>query len=433
MSAFLLPVDIANRGLQHCGSDRIATSDFSEISVRSSECAFVYDKLRRAELQRNTWRFAIREAVLRPVGATTMLLVPALWVASTTYFVGSIVSDSAGIPWVSQIPNNLNFQPGTSSAWAEYFGPMTVSAYDSTTTYFAGELVYTAAGDGTNRVFVSLISANADVPGTATAWSATGTYFKNQTVTRTSVVYQSLIDLNVNQDPASAPALYNAGTTYGAGARVGASDGVIYTSVGAGNLGHDPTTDAGVHWTNTGVLNPWTTVFVGGSGSLNWRQIGGAEFPMGVTVSPLYTLYPPGAGPSWQDTTRNVYRLPAGFLRKAAQDPKAGAASDLGAPSNRGYDDWEFQDKFLVSSQSDPIVLRFVADTVDVTSFDDMFCEGLGARIGFEVCERVTQSSAKKQTIAGVYQKVMSEARTVNAILTGSEEPPLDDYLAVRY
>jgi hypothetical protein len=75
-----------------------ATLGFSEISSRSSECAFVYDKLRRAELQRNTWRFAIREAVLRAIDSTTLLLVPALYVSTTTYFVGSIVVDSAARP-----------------------------------------------------------------------------------------------------------------------------------------------------------------------------------------------------------------------------------------------------------------------------------------------------------------------------------------------
>jgi hypothetical protein len=63
---------------------------------------------------------------------------------------------------------------------------------------------------------------------------------------------------------------------------------------------------------------------------------------------------------------------------------------------------------------------------------DDMFCEGLGARIGLAVCEPLTQSTAKTNTIAQEYQKFMSEARAVNGIETGAVEPPLDDYIACR-
>ena len=77
-------------------------------------------------------------------------------------------------------------------------------------------------------------------------------------------------------------------------------------------------------------------------------------------------------------------------------------------------------------------MLRFVADTIDVTTFDDMFCEGLAARIAESVCQILTQSDAKLRTIAGEYQKFMGEARTVNAIETGPVEPPIDDFISCR-
>ncbi len=442
MDAFRNPIDIANRGIDHCGGSPIDVMvGFAEQSKNAAVMSRIYDKLRRAELQRNTWRFAIKEVILRPLSTSTMLLMPALWSASTKYFVGSIVSDQDGTLWVSQIPNNLNIQPGAIvvmpgffAAWAEYFGPLTVEPWDTsgTTAYSAGELVYTAAGDGTNRTYLSLISGNSDNPATATAWSATATYFQNQVVTFNSVAYMSLIDLNLNQEPDLAPALFNIATTYAAGAKVGGSDGLIYQSIGSGNIAHDPTTDGGLHWTNAGVLNPWTTVFVSGAGSLNWRQIGGAEFPSGVALAKLSNPWPLGAGPVTQQTTRNVFHLPSAFLRKAPQDPKAGSFSPLGAPSNDMYDDWEFESQYIVSSCTTPIRLRFVADTVDVTTFDDMFCEGLGARLGLEACEPLTQSSEKIRTIEGAYQRFMGDARTTNAILIGSDEPALDDWIACR-
>lgn len=433
MSEFTSSLDIANRACQHLGVARISTAlGFTEDSPQAGAINFAYGKLRRAELQRNYWTFATKKAALRPVDTATMLLSPSLWDSTATYFVGSIVSDLQGTLWTSVVPDNLNNQTQNSPAWAPYFGPMTADPYDSTTTYQAGEIVYTAPGDGTNKVFLSLQNDNADNPATATAWDATSTFFKNQVVTYSAVAYMSLIDLNVNQVPSAAPQLWAVGTTYSSGTLIGASNGIIYSSLINGNVGNDPTTDLGVHWTSTGVLNPWTRVFTGGSGSVKWLEIGGSDFPSGVALATLNITYPIGAGPSSQAGTRNVYRLPANFLRKAPQDPKAGSYSNLGAPTNRAYDDWTSESGYIVSAFSDTILLRFIADVQDVRLMHDMFCEGLAARIAFEVCEAVTQSTSRRQLIAQTYQKMMTEARTVDAIEEGSTELPLDEWLACR-
>jgi hypothetical protein len=539
MAAFRTAVDIANRALQHCGATRMnPLKGFGDTTSRgASEIGFNYDKLRRAELQRNNWKFAIRRAALRPIetntinSTDTLLLAPALWVSTTTYFVGSIVVDQNGTIWQSNTPNNIGNQPLITSAWDEYFGPMSVSAWDTTgsTFYFAGELVYTTTGAGVDRVFVSLIEGNADNPSAASVWNSTATYYQNQIATffpnwssattyafgagvtfngipfisiiagntdnppagsvewmqlpltstggvqepdwnvatfypvnsivnfggvlfiasaqstglvppnnpgswmavSGGVAYMSLFDLNINQEPDLAPPLWSATVTFSIGAKVGGSDGQIYISLANFNVGVDPTTNGGAVWQPTGILNPWTTVFVSGTGSRNWRQIGGPEFPMGVTVAPLNIIYPIGAGPSSQATTRNTFVLPAGFLRKAPQDPKAGSQSWLGAPSGLIYNDWNIEGKYLTSRMSDAILLRFTADTVDVTSFDDMFCEGLAARIGLEIDATLTQSK-NLQTIASAYAKFMGEARTVNSIEIGPEEPPVDDYIFCR-
>jgi len=438
MAEFNAPVDIGNRALQHCGAELLnATLGFTENSKRARTVGFAYGKLRRAELERNIWTFATRRAALRAIDVNTMLLTPALWVSSTSYFAGSIVDDGTGTLWVSRIQSNLNNQPNAtptpSTAWEPYFGPLTVSLYDSTQTYYAGELVYTAAGDGTYRVYASLITGNSDNPATGTAWSATTTYRPGQVVTFSSVAYMSLINFNLNQTPTSSPAIWAVGTTYASGARVYDTDnGLIYTSNGNGNVGHDPSTDGGINWTSTGTLCPWTTVFVGGSGSLNWLEIGGAEFPNGVGLATLNIQYPLGSGPSSQSDTRNVYRMPAGFLKEAPQTPKDGSATWMGAPTNSIYNDWEIENHYIVTRCNGVIILRFVADVQDVRKMKSMFCEGLAARIAEEVCEPLTQSGSKLGAITAAYAKAMSEARTVNAIEAGSEEPPLDDYLACR-
>src|SRR5262249_40441527 len=180
---FIRPVDIANRALDHVGGTAIdETLAFSEPSRNAVICNRVYDKLRQAELRRNEWDFAVKHAVLRPLDTNTMLLTPTLWVVTAIYFVGSIVADINGQLWYSTIPDNIGNQPGLPPGWAEYAGPMSVSLYSTTTTYFTGELVYTTAGDGTVRVYQSRQNVNADNPSTATAWDATAVYFKDDVV-----------------------------------------------------------------------------------------------------------------------------------------------------------------------------------------------------------------------------------------------------------
>jgi hypothetical protein len=432
MSGFKVPVDIGNRALQHCGAARISpTLGFAEVSKNASEVSFCYDKLRLAELRRRYWTFAIKWAVLRAVDSNTMKLAAALWSPTTTYFEGSIVADQAGDYWKSTIPNNLNNDPLLSTFWEPYFGPLSVSLYDSTTAYWAGELAYTAAGDGTSRVYMSLQSNNSDNPATATAWDATTTFFKNQVVTRSSVAYMSLIDLNTNQDPALAPALFNIATTYAAGTKVGGSDGIIYQSIGSGNVGNDPTTDGGVHWANTGVLNPWTTSFVGGAGSDKWLQIGGAEFPSGVSLTRLNILYPLGSGPATQTTSKYVYLLPAGYMRKAPQNPKPGL-NPLGGPSGVAYDDWLIENGFLITGQTGPISFRFVGNFTDVARMDAMFCEGLAARIAFAVCDSITQDKGQLQIVAKIFSEWEGEAITIDGIEDDFTDSPDDEYVTVR-
>lgn len=424
---FQVPVDIANRACQHCGVQRISpTQGFNENSVQASEFGFNYDKLRRAELRRNVWAFATRKVALRPITTTTMFLAPSMWSATTTYTQGAIVSDAAGYLWQSIAQDNLNNTPGNASAWEAYCGPLTADAYDTTGTtgYYAGELVYETPGDGTYKVYLSLTNNNSLDPSTATAWSATVQYMKDQVVEVSSTFYVSLIDFNLNQNPATAPALWASGTTYGAAARVGASDGLIYTSIAGGNLGNDPTLTTGF-WTNTGVLNPWTTVNPFGQAGDTWLLVDIALQDMSIT-------YPIGSGPSFQSVSRNIFRLPANYLRRAPADPKAGSSSFLGAPTGVMYTDWLYEGDFIISRQPFPIILRFVADITQVTAMDDMFCEGLAATLALNTINRLTQATGKKADIANDYRRIMGEARIVNGIETGPTEPEEDLYITCR-
>lgn len=423
---FLDSLDIANRGMQLLGQSQIQS--VSEDTRAQVEASFAYDKLRRAELQRNVWRFAVRKAALRAIDTTTLLVDPPAYDNSKTYLPGALVKDTNGLIWVSLKPDNIDNSPGGNNEyWDAYFGPLTVTLYDSTQTYFAGELVYKAgAVAGSYEVYMSLKSANADAPDTATAWVNTTTYYADQVVSYGGSLWRSLLPFNLGTTPADGPLAWDSTITYTTAQTVTGSDHFIYSSVGNGNLNHDPTTDGGVNWTNTNVANAWSRSPTLVTAATSWLPVGN------VALRALTILYPIGSGPLSQTDTKNVYRLPSGYLRMAPQDPKQGSNSLLGAPSGLPYEDWTLEGDYIVSDDSGAIVLRFVADVTRVSKFDDMFCEGLACRIASATCEALKQSTAKLQTIASEYKLFMGEARLRNSIEEGSEEPPLDDYIACR-
>lgn len=421
---YLDSLDLANRALQHCGATQILA--VGEDSKSNKEAAFAYDKVRRAELQRNTWRFAIRRAALRPVDTDTMILNPAAFDSTKTYLPGAVVQDTNGLLWISMKPGNVNNAPGSTDAWDMYFGPMTVHAYDSTETYFSGDLVYKpGAIAGSYAVYLSLQNGNSAAPDTATPYDATVTYHKGMVVSSGGSNWRSLIEVNLGITPADGPPAYDNTAIYAAAGTVTASDHFIYSSIAGSNVGNDPVTDGGIHWTNTNVANAWSRSPTITTRAISWQLLD-------ATIDNLLFSYPIGAGPCSQSTTRNVYRLPSGYLREAPQDPKAGSVSYLGAPSGRQYDDWEFEGNYIVSSDVQPILFRFVADVTRVADMPDMFCEGFACSLATAICEPITQSAEKLQTIASEYKLRMSEARTRNAIETGPVEPPDDDYLTCR-
>lgn len=188
-----------------------------------------------------------------------------------------------------------------------------------------------------------------------------------------------------------------------------------YQSLFDANLGNQPDITSGA----------WSTTITQGTGSASWR-------PLQAAVQTIDIMYPVGTGPSTDASSANVFLLPNGYLREAPQSPGGGPTWG-GGPSADFYNDWVIESDFLLTSQSYPIVFRFVADIVDVPSMDPMFCEGVSARLAEGVCETLTQSTGKLQAIASVYKQFMGEARAVNGIETGYQDPPEDDFISVRY
>ena len=423
--AFLDSLDIANRTCQHLGVTRIANP--TEDSVQNAEITFAYDKLRRAELSRNNWSFSIKHAILRAIDTTTYKLAPAQWNAGIQYLPGSVVADANGLLWISNQANNIGNDPSLTDVWDCYFGSMSADAYDTSggTAYYAGDLVYIQNADSSYNIYLSLQNANTEVPNVADTWSAIATYQEDETVAYLGTQWRSLIALNTNNIPVQGPANWVATQTYAMGVQATGTDGFQYTSVGNGNIGNNPVTDNGTYWTNTDIPTAWTNVPTIPASSSLW-------VPLYASLISFNFVYPIGYGPSSQQTTKNVFHLPAGYLRKAPQDPKAGLYSFLGAPAYNGQEDWLIEKPFLLSQVSTPILFRFIADITKVRAMDDLFCECLAAHIGTETCETITNSNVKQQTCINKYKEYRANAVLQNGIEVGPTTAPEDEYLMVR-
>lgn len=171
MSDTITATKVSNRALQRCGAALIADGAlFTEDSTNAQTIRNCYDILRRSELRRNVWRFSIRRAPLRPVATTTKLYVPPAWAIGTTYAQAAIVLQN-GTWWSSLVAANLANAPADDSTfWTRYFGPSYAQLDDTTTTYYAGELVYIAS-----VAYLSLVSNNTTVPPGASWLTLTGT------------------------------------------------------------------------------------------------------------------------------------------------------------------------------------------------------------------------------------------------------------------
>lgn len=159
--------NLANRVMQRVGARLLDTTggDFAVLTDTTNNAAqfnAAYDFVRRAEMRRNIWRFTVRRTALRAVDTTTMLLSAPTYNPATTYGVNILVSYN-NVLYTSTTSGNIGNQPNISpTKWTAFFGPLTVSEFDSTaipqTSYYAGEFVYDP--NNANAVYMSSLNGN---------------------------------------------------------------------------------------------------------------------------------------------------------------------------------------------------------------------------------------------------------------------------------
>jgi hypothetical protein len=479
--AFVTPIDIANRALQHLSDGGLRIATFQDTSQAAREVNRGYDDLRLAELSRHTWAFSLRKARVRPITLSAQTWLPPTYVAATTYTVGQVVmfaggtyANSANYPWILQVPSATGLSPDISPQWSHYFGSLIADVFNSGAIYAAGEVVL--------------------VP---EQWLISATYPSGAIVNFGGIFVVSLANNNIGQSPATTigqwwatyyppaavvvptstgPSLpivpWALGTTFTIGELVTyqSTDGNTYTYIALGTTtGNEPDispanwsvwgepTHGGAHapygpfmWTDfNGGVTIWMSLS-NNNGSPNIMvpaQIPDAKNPhwtlTGGTITQFTVLWPLGTGPYQPflvPPARNLYPLPFGWLRPAIHFAKNSAHPWLGALVGpiEGPDDYTyygkayFSDEGVLWSQQNPFIdLTFVADIADVTTMPPQFCESLAIRIADEL-DGPLGGSTHTAKLENQYRRITGEALRVDSVVQGSPVQPIEEFVRVR-
>lgn len=405
--AFRLPLDIVNRALQGLGKNHIASMTVA--SNEASEVTEAYDELRLAELQRNLWKFATRRQILRPIGIDTVLWTPPVWDSTATYSVNAVVSytptggayaDQANYWQLSVSAAGATYPPDVDPRWVHFTGPLAIDLYDAQQIYQTGEIVLVPA-----------------------YWDIGTTYTTNDVVAYENAGtwewYVSLIDANLGNGPTFVPDAW-----------------VLWTSSGRGEGIYGQTaTGSPIPLTYPAGYTVFLSMYANNAdnpvlGTANWVTVADDD-----AITQLIVPWPIGAGPISDPNTRNAFYLPNGFLKRAPSYPHANQPGYLGAASGVPPDDWTPEGRLIVTGDSGPITLRFIADIADVPEMDAMFCEGLANRLSLELAFTLVDGPvalAVRTAAERSYRRVMSEARSVNAIEIGPISPVENRFVTVR-
>lgn len=124
--------------------------------------------------------------------------------------------------------------------------------------------------------------------------------------------------------------------------------------------------------------------------------------------------------PAWGRTAQ--YTLPADFLKLIAPYPEMDSNSR----------DWVIENRKILTNDSSPIYIRYIAQITDPNQMDVNFREGLSAKMAMEMCEELTQSNSKKESAREDYKTAIKDARKSSAIQNVPQESVEDSWITIR-
>ena len=86
----------------------------------------------------------------------------------------------------------------------------------------------------------------------------------------------------------------------------------------------------------------------------------------------------------------------------------------------------------ILTDAAAPLEIRYVRRVEDVAAWDPLFAEAVACRLAFDLAEKLTQSSGKKEAALRDYQLAVREAVRVNAIEAAPESTADGSWILAR-
>lgn len=125
--------------------------------------------------------------------------------------------------------------------------------------------------------------------------------------------------------------------------------------------------------------------------------------------------------PSWGRA--NSFTLPVDYLKSIPPYPEM----------DHFDRDWVIENGKIISNDSAPLYLRYIGKITDPNQMDVLFREALSAKMALEMCEEITQSNTKKESLRADYEDIIKRARKASAIQSVPQVAVEDEWIAVRY
>lgn len=119
-----------------------------------------------------------------------------------------------------------------------------------------------------------------------------------------------------------------------------------------------------------------------------------------------------------------AFDLPSDFLRLLPNNGRLGQVVQ---------DDLQIESGQILTNDGAPLNIIYIARITDPNTFDQGFIDLLVARVAFDLCEKITQSTKKFEIMNLQYQEAKATARRVNAFERPAQEAPADPWITARY
>lgn len=94
--------------------------------------------------------------------------------------------------------------------------------------------------------------------------------------------------------------------------------------------------------------------------------------------------------------------------------------------------DWQIEGRKILTNNYNPLNLRYIRDVTDEGQWDSSFYNIFAITLAIDMCEKLTQSTSKKQLLLAEYKEAIADAKLSDAIESGPDDPVDDSWWSVR-